>query len=504
MKLNCNSALSATIGAALIGVAGAASAVEPIISDTNTGQALIFPYYTVNGGWITTLNVMNTSDKTLAVKVRFREKKNSRDVLDFNIVMSPYDAWTGFVQDSPTGPVLKTSDKSCTSPLNVDGAAASKIAYTGQFSDTGGDGEQRMRDGYVEMLVMGVADSGAEDVAGTVPYWAKHINGEPRDCVKVDQAFIATEQNWVPDTDPTDPALYNQSTQVMNKLAGSGNPTARDDFVAPTAADRPLKGNITWLLVGSGAGAGGTAIAVADWSDQNFVTAQQFPWFLEPTFASSDDLWTISGVEAFEEAILATATFNEWASNPATGAATDWAITFPTKAYHVDRFNNQIQAAVSKYRNGLANITAVSPAPGVSPFEYAFGARTNYVEGLGDSPITVQYTVFDREENSEIVETDGTTISPAPPPEVVIETLRFEANVVQFANQSVLGSTSPSVVDAVGLLPPGSTPNGWAKVDFAEAIPVTAFAVKARNQGDPSTAYGQAMDNGYERPERMQ
>jgi hypothetical protein len=493
MKLNRNSALGAAIAAALIGVAGSAGAVEPYISDTTTGQALIFPYYTVNGGWITTFNAMNTSDKTLAVKVRFREKKNSRDVLDFNIVLSPYDVWTGFVQDSPTGPVLKTSDKSCTSPLIVDGAAANKIAYTGAFNDTGGTGEQRMRDGYVEMLVMGVADAGAENVRGTVPYWAKHVNGVPRDCKAVDAAFISTEPNWVTDTQPTSP-IYNQSTQTANKLAGSGNPTARDDFEAPTATDSPLKGNITWLLVGSGAGAGGEAIAVNDWSDQNLVTAQQFPWFLEPTFASSNGLWTIDGVGAFEEAISATSTFNEWASNPATGAATDWAVTFPTKAYHVDIFPNQIQAAANKYRTG---------APGVAPFEWAFGERTNYKQGEGDSVITVQYTVFDREENSEIIETDGTTISPAPPPEVLIESLRFEANVIQFGNASVLGSTSASVVDAVGLLPPGSTPNGWAKVDFVEAregLPVTAFAVKARNQGDPSTTYGQAMGNGYKRP----
>lgn len=490
------SALSAAVLASLSGPAQAA-----FISPTNTGQALIFPYYTVNAGWITTLNVMNTSPETLAVKVRFREKKNSRDVLDFNIVLSPNDAWTGFVQDSAGGPQLFTSDNSCTSPLNVNGATASNIAYTGQFEDSGGDGVQRMRDGYVEMLVMGVARSGSENVEGTVPYWAKHVNGIPRNCQAVDQAFISTEANWAPNTDPLSPA-YNSGT-IASPLAGSGNPEARDDFEAPNEFDVPLKGNITWLQVGTGAGAGGTAIAVADWSSQNFVTAQQFPWFLEPTFASNDGLWTVTGVEDFEAAITWNATANEWANNAATGALTDWAVTFPTKAYHVDRFNNQIQAAVSKYRNGNVDITANTPAPGIAPFEFAFGARTGYVNGLGDSPITVSYTVFDREETSEIVQTDGTTISPAPPPEIQIETLRYEANVIQFGDVSVLGSTSPSVVNAVGILPATATPNGWAKVEFVgpevtSGLPVAAFAVKARNQGDTLTNFGQAMVNGYE------
>ena len=495
------SALSAAIVASLSGPAQAQPAPRPIVSPTNTGQALIFPYYTVNAGWITTLNVMNTTPDTLAVKVRFREKKNSRDVLDFNIVLSPNDAWTGFVSDSQDGPRLSTSDNSCTSPLIVDGETGSNIAYTGQFEDSGGDGVQRMRDGYVEMMVMGVARAGAENVPDTVPYWAKHINGVPRNCQAVDESFVSTEPNWVPDTDPLSPA-YNTGT-IANPLAGSGNPEARDDFEAPTEFDVPLKGNITWLQVGTGAGAGGTAIAVADWSRENFVTAQQFPWFLEPTFASSDGLWTIEGVQEFEQAISWSATSNEWANNPASGAQTDWAVTFPTKAWHVDRFNNQIQAAVNKYRNDNLDITDNTPAPGVAPFEFKFGERTNYVNGLGDSPITVSYTVFDREEASEIVETDGTTISPAPPPDVQIETLRFEANVIQFGNVSVLGSTSPSIVDAVGILPASATPNGWAKLKFVgpavtEGMPVTAFAVKARNQGDALTNFGQAMVNGYE------
>ena len=270
------------------------------------------------------------------------------------------------------------------------------------------------------------------------------------------------------------------------------------NFTAPTASDVPLKGNITWLQVGTGAGAGSTAIHVADWSDTNFVSAQQFPWFLEPTFASSNGLWTIDGVTAFEESITWTSTMNEWANNPQSGAQVDWAVTFPTKAYHVDRFNDQIQAAVSKYRNGNVDITANTPAPGIAPFEFAFGARTNFVNGLGDSPVTVRYTFFDREEEAEVVETDGTTISPAPPPDVRIETLRFEANVVQFGDTSVLASTSASVVDPVGLLPATATPAGWAQIDFiTNPLPVTAFAIKARNAGNTLTNFGQAMDNGY-------
>lgn len=252
------------------------------------------------------------------------------------------------------------------------------------------------------------------------------------------------------------------------------------------------------------------------------MTAQQFPWFLEPTFATpGGGLWTVDKafLDAFELQISSTATFNEWADNPANGAAVDWAVVFPTKAFHADKFNLQIQAALSRYRNDdgddIANAlddvvtctggddpaarttcSDVGSPTTVAPFEHLFG-----VQGNGDSIITVEYTLFDREEGTTTVETDGTTISPAPPPDIVIETLRYEANVIQFADDTVLGSTSPTIVDAGGLL---GTTAGWAKLSFIGSqglgLPVAAFAIKARTQGEASANYGQAIENGYERP----
>jgi hypothetical protein len=122
-----------------------------VVSNSGTGQALIIPYYTTRNSWVTAINVMNTSDLTLAVKARFREHKNSRDVLDFTVIMSPFDVWTAWLEDTPDGPRLRTNDVSCTSPTNVDGALMSNIAYTGDFEDNGGDGVGRMREGYAEL-----------------------------------------------------------------------------------------------------------------------------------------------------------------------------------------------------------------------------------------------------------------------------------------------------------------------------------------------------------------
>jgi hypothetical protein len=328
-----------------------------------------------------------------------------------------------------------------------------------------------------------------------VPYYAKHVDGVPRDCDIVDAAFIATAANWV---EGQDPLAYTGT--ISDSLPGSGDPPARIDFRAPEPDENPLKANVTWLRTLTGTGAGTEAVAVSDYSATDFVTAQQFPWFLEPTLASSDGLWTVTGVTAFEAAVSSTATMNEWAENPNSGAATDMVLTFPTKLYHVDRFNDQIQAAISKYRNGNDDISDTTPTT-IAPFEEVFGPQTTPPDGQADSTITVSYDLYDREEGTTTIEVGGTSISPAPPPEIIVEQIRFEANVIQFGDRSVLDSTNAARVDASGLL--NGARNGWVQVNFDDdnaadvGLPVVGFIVKARNLNEASSSYGQAMQNGY-------
>jgi len=508
MKTLLKSPIHAAVAAGLIGLATVSSQVQaqtaptgPNVSRANIGQALLYPYYTVNAGYITTFNVINTSDKTLAVKVRFHELKNSRDVLDFNVVMSPYDSWTAWVQNSGFGPELRTVDRSCTSPLSVRDpnvpVYASRQAYTNPFDDGGGNGANRMREGYVEVLLMGEA----ADETLPVPANAVHVNGEPVDCAAVDAAFIATAPAWDPTQDPAQ--IISTDPAVTNKLAGSGDPLARNDFVAPTG--NWLKGNVGWLDASTGYGAGSEAIAIEDWAKDNFVTAQQFPWFLEPTFATDTTLWTITGVTAFEDAVQASATVNEWANNPDNGARTDWVVTFPTKAYHVDRFNDQIQAAVSKYRYGLVDITLDLPIP-VDPFEYPFGAVLAD-DGTAISPVTVLWDHFDREEGTAAVASEGTSISPAPPRIPDSIELDYEANVVTFADSSVFGSNFAIASGVADALPFATS--GWSRLAFSEALdpatelyglPVAAFAYRTIDR----TLDGQAYVSGYLPPSPTQ
>ncbi len=65
------------------------------------------------------------------MKIRWREALNSREVRDFNVILSPNDVWTGVVTSTVDGALVRTFDKSCTSPQlpisTVAGATGSPL-----------------------------------------------------------------------------------------------------------------------------------------------------------------------------------------------------------------------------------------------------------------------------------------------------------------------------------------------------------------------------------------
>ena len=92
---------------ASVGALGAATTAQAVnVNPNGLGQVLIYPYYTVNataGGhaYNSLLSVINSTDSVKVVKVRFLEGKDSREVLDFNLFLSPFDVWTAAVIPSP-------------------------------------------------------------------------------------------------------------------------------------------------------------------------------------------------------------------------------------------------------------------------------------------------------------------------------------------------------------------------------------------------------------------
>lgn len=536
MKLFKKTTMSLALSAAMIGGLAMSQQANALpdpgagvshFNPNGVGQVLTFPYYSVRGGLKSFFNLTNTGGDTIAVKVRFHESGNSRDALDFNMVLSPYDVWTGWIEAGPAigdAPVVKTLDNSCVvgaPSIKTTGQPLSNVAYGDlipSFEDLGSNSIDRTREGYVEVIVMGKVTSVATDAAinplynetisttigtnawaGSVAYNAWHVNGVPRNCAAVDSAFVAPAS--APQTLPVAFPFTDNGTAIL----GDGDAAAILEFEALDNGDNPLKGNFSIINSGTGIGAGNAATALADWMTLapatpgiNLITAQNFPYFLEPTIASGDGLWTVSGLADVEAALNSTGIDNEWAFNSASGAQTDWIVTFPTKGFHVDHFDSagvnvvdNIQASNNQWRVGAAALV------GSGVFEDNMSAS--------GAPVQIALTGYDREELGIEATTGNTTPSPFPPGGVTTLALTGEANVISFSptgTASALGAESFVLNFDISSTLSSNPPNGWTSLNFlfagvAQPFPATGFAFKSRNQGDASLSFGQILNHAW-------
>ena len=126
-------------------VASVAAGTVADVSRTETGDLAIIPYYTVLDGVNTGMHIINTTENTQVVKVRLRRGTDSKDALDFNLVMSPRDEWTANIgAGGANGVVVTTNDNTCTVPAFPEGGAEMPSTYA--------DGAT---EGYVEIIGMG-------------------------------------------------------------------------------------------------------------------------------------------------------------------------------------------------------------------------------------------------------------------------------------------------------------------------------------------------------------
>lgn len=138
-----------------------------MVSPDGQGQALIYPYYTVRSNQGNTFNtyvsIVNTTGGAKALRVRFREARNGRETAAFNLFLGGNDVWTGAVVPDGSGTKLVTADKSCVQPAfgptrdplaPAPGLPFSNAAFAGSSADGAGEGLDRTREGFVEVLEM--------------------------------------------------------------------------------------------------------------------------------------------------------------------------------------------------------------------------------------------------------------------------------------------------------------------------------------------------------------
>ncbi len=565
-------------------------------SATGTGQ-IATAYYIAQplGGWSTFLNVTNTSDTAIAVKVRFKEFKNSREGLDFVVMMSPFDVWTASVSLNEFGEVIVNStDNSCIAPINMynrmNNVAGNGLgqrllteAFFGGTQDDGGNVDptgtltpaqvaaQRNTEGHIELVVMGECSVNASDpgecfgpgsvnVPGEpadrpgIGFITEHVDGVPRDCRMADQYFlprVALNQF------PAPGGTFNDDT-------ASGDPIAAEQggvgYSEVSLDNNPLKVNVAYIQVGDGSGASVNAlhfdsvIGANNEGDNALVTAQRYPWNLEPTIATapSGTLWDIRELLNFEQHVTWTNTMQEWSVNPLQGVQTSIVINFPTKAYHVDQTCNEPYASNNAWRNdgtdvlncataadAVANNVVVpgrdySPSRGagapdaVDP-EDAAGLPTGVRNGVtfpptiapftnrwasGASNVRFYFDAFDREE----FWVNETQVSPGRDR----WDLPWEVAQIVFDRQGgALGAGSPAQVFISAAEELGAI-NGWIDILFESAtlgqmttaygadnlgedqkgdsylgLPMQGLMIKTRSLGIPGTSYGQGNDNGF-------
>ncbi len=445
--------------AALLGLGAAPGTQAVNLSTDGLGEVLLVPYYTsravpnTENHWTTLVNLTNTSDKAVVVKVRLRRATDSGEVLDFLVALSSHDVFTFVVEDDGSGnPRVRITDPDTCRVPNSN-------SYP--ISDSSGD------EGYIEILELGYAENNA--LAGAInghqcnqvgSYFTHNIDaaaqqlGEPINVLKANWRLL----NGALGMEGGDEAVA--WANFYNPLGGA------DGEVEPSDNEGCSLnlGDVGWMPDGSGGSCMNLAAAQlpatehlpnldnaypvqANWWDDRL----NVPLMMIPESGE--------GYDAVNLTILRSAAINEWVGlqNSTWTVDTEWIVTFPTKH---------------------------------------FGQSGCY---------QVAFELYDRAQNP------ATFTSPSKPPE-----LCNEVNVLRFNHFGILGSSVQQDIDLDGLVERGwmrlhldsdpnaylaSRPRGIARlVRKWFGLPVVGVAVKQRVvANDVTKNYISIVPHAYER-----
>lgn len=428
-----NSLYLAVAGASAL-AAGSAQAVA--LNADGLGNVLLYPYYTVRepsagNAYNSLLSVVNSTNSGKAVKVRFLEGKNSREVLDFNLYLSKKDVWVAAIIPTLDGAGIVTNDTSCT-----DGVVSTddnnptpfvNYAYTGAYDDPANDDLDRVREGYVEIIEMGTMWGYGEKVI-------THVSGAtPRQPLNCDYVRL---------------------------LAAQGN---LDYYISGLSGG--LFGTMTLINVGTGMDFGYDATALAEFNGQA-ENLYADPGSIEPNLNAALPIslvinhqvgtgtqgyayvttWDVPGnkpVDAVSAVLMHDHIYNEFVLDKGTASGTDWVVTMPTKGVPDAYFN-------SKY--------GTMGSPGDKELKVTRLFQRNFKEtGSCDD---IDLSKYDREEKL-----DKVVSSFSPPPPGGRDSLCWEANVITFRGSNVLGSINRLNVANASF----TFENGWADLSFTNS-----------------------------------
>ncbi|WP_418647475.1 alpha/beta fold hydrolase [Thauera butanivorans] len=461
--------LAASLALALGSLSGAASAALEV-NTNGVGQINVLPYYSVQDSYNTLMTITNTDlENGKAVKVRFRAAEWSDDALDFQIFLSPGDVWTGAFGMDNGNLVLRTSDKSCSLPAQLDGQQFTTIRVEDRDVN-------RLKEGYVEILTMAdipfhlnddtstvgadgsavtnIAADGYSAAKSNNPLYKaiKHASNGVPTCDVLGTSLVANNSFESRPATPADPTTavsgqWGWMVAPTSSLTSSATVIAVQDSKAFTVAGTAIRGLASDFADAEYFRQANTTVQFGGGVAVDDVTADRLFWPKGATFAT--ELGAGYPVYQFDMPDLSTpfdgsSTPEEWRDDVAVllqkaslatdyvvaasiGASTDVVLSQPVRRYFYD-------------------YTLVTPADGqvkgehynrvINTERYLVGGQneTPYAELTPSNRVQVGApTFFDREEQT-FVSSDDIVASPQEPSVAAQFFLEGETSVVSIKN----------------------------------------------------------------------
>jgi len=443
------------------------------INRDGLGHFLIGPYFSAQAGNVTALSLTNTDGLNgKAVKLRFRGAGNGDLLHSLTVLLAPNDVWNGAVSaDTLTGVTRLTSaDSTCAFPLLANGAVH-------RFSTNrlnGGLTEAQMasqsREGYIEVITM--ADIPLQGTVAGAPgsllQSIQHTTRQPRNCNA--SAVLNSQLNAQTEAEAASLGYATPTTGLQGSLTIVNVPltlTFTVDMTAIEARDgatgKAARGNFVLFPQREDSVANADdltadpmlrSIPVALKS----VTGDSVPYVpsfgglpvVKSVLSDFPDLSTpyLAGLSLpvhqaiqLHKVLAVRSIVNDYSSEDAIFAATDWVLSQPSRRYSVGLDHRQ-QVPELVYSS--------SPSPGGG--EYFSVTNSSIDRSMVCTKIEEQ-VFFDRATQSTVM-TNATT--PA--------RLCGAVSVMTFGSRSAL-STAVSAFPANA----GFT-NGWASVNTQNTL----------------------------------
>ena len=282
-------------------------------NSNGTGEALIYPYYTVNNNLNFLYSVVNTTADTKAIRLHFRESDIGLPVLSFNVYLNAFDVWTGALvpsvssiaghQGEPSG-AHYSGDTSCAPFLNKWGQELLPFIIDEDL-DPDNHSMQRATEGYLEVIEMAT-------FTGQTVAWADHgFTGVPASCGNIAADW---DDNDVYDTgDEADPTggLYG-SAAIVN--VGEGMAYTYDAVALANFWQRP----------------GMHTTPGSEQPDLGAAAPQSA--VLMPNDSLALATWE-HGYQAVSEVLTHAEVFNEFALEQVLAGRTEWVLEFPHQGF---------------------------------------------------------------------------------------------------------------------------------------------------------------------------